>query len=153
MARFFVLSGFLLLLFSCEPNPDDVLERAKERIEESDYVSYRYFSLWPDMIGENDTIAGTSQFKKNESIYFDYDFISQRDNKYTVTFFGDEYKVIIHEDSSVMVYSEKDLEKRHIKDNMATFYSPIMLLKTGEWETQPSWINSFLIISLWRRIL
>ncbi|WP_439483369.1 peroxiredoxin family protein [Cyclobacterium plantarum] len=134
MARLFLITGFIWLLISCQSNPEEVLGLAKQKMEDNAYISYSYFSLWPDMIGENDTIAGTSQFKRNKNTYFDYDFISQRD-KYDLIYVGDEYKQILHGDSVVIVYTTKDIEKESIRMNelMVTNYSPMMLLKAGEW--------------------
>jgi len=123
-----------IVMTACQPNPEEALQKAQEKLLQSQYVSYSYSSLWPSPVGLTDTIAGRSEFVANEAAPFGYDYIGTR-AKGDLVFLGGEFKSISHEDKKVTVHTTADVEEnpRDVLQNLMVNYSPITFLRDHEW--------------------
>lgn len=138
MVRLICFLSIFMVVISCQPDPEKLLERARDHLEQHAFVSYAHMALWPNMINEIDTIAGVTKFRKNKNTYFEYDYIGLRDIA-DMTYINNDFKVITHEDSIVTVYSEEDIEKnkRLIEQSMFITFSPISFMKQTGWKFKP----------------
>lgn len=131
-ATYFITAA--VFFSSCQVNPESLLEQAKNQLNEKAYISYHHSALWPNIIGEIDTIAGITKLQKNQNLYFEYDFIGLRD-KYDLIYIRDDFTLINHEEKVVTVYSPEDLKKdsKMVSENMLISNSPISFLREGDW--------------------
>ncbi|MEX2568240.1 MAG: peroxiredoxin family protein [Cyclobacteriaceae bacterium] len=135
MFNLFFTSGLLLLLISCQKNPDDVLKKAKENLDNSSFISYRHSGIFPVPTGKIDTLTGTAQFSRRKNKHLDYDIIGTG-KRSDIVYINDEFKRVSHKDSMITYYTPEDLEKEKylFEDLMVIDFGPVGLLNDGKWK-------------------
>lgn len=131
MRQAFLILNSILLLLACNNEPLELLNNAKDKINDSGLISYKQVALWPNPVGKVDTLKLSSFFYKNENAYSNYDFIGLRDKSATI-YINKSFQKINHKDSMVLVYP-KEKEEPFIKENIILMFSPITIINKPSW--------------------
>nr|WP_287937143.1 redoxin domain-containing protein [Algoriphagus sp.] len=118
---------FMGLCFSCDAplSPDQVLEKSKAKILESEQIGFHQTMVWEDPnLGEFDTTLYISFFQKNPNADLGYDFFGKR-GEGEFWFVGNVSFWVDHEDREVTVVEN---ETERLSSNSYRSFSPIHLL-------------------------
>lgn len=125
--------SLLWVLASCQSGPGDLLERARVKINESDYLSYRQLAIYsyPD-IDRVDTLVTSHFFQKNTGVDFGYDYLSSSEDLDDVYIDG-MFSLVNHQDSSIYAYPEGEAGE-YLKNTRGIQYAPSTVLNLDNWE-------------------
>lgn len=122
---FFILAGFTWTQMG--EDPVTTLNQAREKVNNSVYITYRQQALYPNPAGLHDTISATISIHKNKEDVDEYDFIWESPSGVEVSVNG-QYKSVDHKKKVVNFFTEKGSEQQHIRNSRNTIYSPVQLL-------------------------
>lgn len=133
--RIFSLFCILLVLNACSSDPLLVVEKAQQKIQSNQYISYSFTSYWPNPAGLVDTSKGQSIFLRKANDYYDYDYIG-RNEVQDIAYIDNQHLRINHQDSLVYNFSAEDLEKekRFLTENTFLLFSPLKFLENTDWQ-------------------
>ena len=126
----FIISLFVLT--ACESDPMELLNHAKDKINNSASIDYKQINFFPNPVGKVDTVLFKVSFRKNEKAISGYDIIGER-KRGAMVYIDNNFKHVNHSDSTVMIYP-KEKEERFIKENVFGMFSPLTLINYPSWE-------------------
>lgn len=136
LSQYFILISIICFaLTSCDTPPEDPLEKARANYESQQFISYSHVMYWPNPLGEIDTFKMELQFQKHPNPYYDYNYIGKR-AQHGFVYIDGIFKEIKHADSTVIIYSDQDLEHKsdRITENMFTSNHPLTILSEEGWK-------------------
>lgn len=135
---FILLFTMILVQFSCEKK-ELPLEHAKQKMLESNFISYDEESYWPNPVNPAeliDTAKSHNDFVVNPDNFLGYDYIMTSD-RWDITFLDGDYRIIKHRDSLIEIYTPLQMENTEkFEDKVKSLnfeWSPMTFL-TEDWE-------------------
>lgn len=128
---FLVLS---ILGFSCKSSksPDEVFSVAKEKILETNQLSFNQLMLWEDPnLGEIDTFSMEIVLRKNTKAAFGFDFLGKSEDS-NFNFIEGVLSSVSHEDSTITFFQEEEVGSM-IQNTMYLSNSPLKMFRNGPW--------------------
>ncbi|MFY0599214.1 MAG: TlpA family protein disulfide reductase [Cyclobacteriaceae bacterium] len=128
-----LLASLLVSLFACEQE-QALLDKAKNKIAEANFISFEEVSYWPNPVNPSvlvDTTKGHMEFSVNTQNFLGYDYvsISERSDQ---SFLNGDYRITEHADSLIRVITQLRTENRQQFEsrvkNISIEWSPINLL-------------------------
>lgn len=141
------MQNVLILLFTVlfspqitEDDPLSILQEARHKIEENQYIKYRQQALYPNPVGLVDTMNAVIELKKASSGGFDFKFSQGTREQVKLK---DDLKIVNHSTKRVVFFSDRDKIKDYLRRDRNLIYSPVSLLKKN-WnflETSDTYLN------------
>jgi len=116
-------------------DPLSLLQKAQSKINGSGYFRYDYTILWPNPVGEVDTVSGTGTFSRQSNQYYGYNYIKIGKDGSDLVYIDNEFKLTQHEERTVVLYTEEDIQKNKnfITDNSFAKNTPVVFLNRKNW--------------------
>ncbi len=132
---FFLLIYISVFSFCSGPeSPEELLQRSQEKYISSPAYSYQTTLIWQHpLFDEVDTFRYELQFEKRPNELLDFNFIGISP-KNTTVYQDNILTIYSHQDSTVLMLDADTLRKSpdRLMYNMKLAYSPLRILKTGD---------------------
>lgn len=125
-----VLVLLFIVLFAPvrEEDPLTILQEARNKVEENQYIKYRQQAFYPNPAGVIDTMNAVIEIKKNTSTALGYDFKFSQGNLEEVKL-KDDLKIINHSAKKVLFFRDQNELMNYVTGHRYLIFSPVSLIK------------------------